>query len=691
LALGLSSVCHTLTLHSLRLFRYSIVSVDGTMKPFRANFKDAWSRLTWPDLVSTAVAAGGLMAAILGFNGGFFSFLKYLAVLAGVYLLFRLFGWWRNRLLWSLRNRLIVAYLFIAVVPILLIVALVLIAGRVLYSQLGAYLLHEDIQDRIEMIADISEHIAIADGTLPRGITQDESERILAAQSHAVHDRELPGLSISFSDDTILLKRLPPSGKRAFAGLLQQGDSLSLTALRAIPGSRGERIVMLRVPVTPEFLNTVAPDLGAIQLNLMERYTGGSPQGVIYPSGEEQYKVAKPIVARNRVLQDAMFWIDPPVRVVSSLDSFFVAPDGSVELHRPVLAVFNARPSRLNARIFTSLGELRDSYLLLLILVGIVFLLIEAAALATGIVLTRRITRAVADLYRGTQYVQAMDFSHRVQIELRDQLGELGESFNKMTGSIANLVEEENKRRRLENEISIAREVQNQLFPSTLPSVPGVEIEAICKAARSVSGDYYDFIQLSPTHIAIAIADISGKGISAALLMASLQAALRSQMLSEGSQRLSMAELVSRLNKHLVRNTGDDRFATFFIAIYDSATRTLRYTNAGHLPAFLICNGNAEQLDKGGMVLGVVEDYLYEEGSLTVGSGALLIGYSDGLIEPENVYGEEFGIRRLQEAAVRLQGAAPLMVAESLMAAAEEWAGTPEQADDMTVIVARLR
>ncbi len=273
----------------------------------------------------------------------------------------------------------------------------------------------------------------------------------------------------------------------------------------------------------------------------------------------------------------------------------------------------------------------------------------------------------------------------------RDQLGELGESFNQMTNSIGTLIEEQNKRQRLENEISIAREVQNQLFPSTLPSVPGVEIEAICKAARSVSGDYYDFIQLSPTHIAIAIADISGKGISAALLMASLQAALRSQMLTEGSERLSMAELVTRLNKHLVRNTGDDRFATFFVATYDSATRTLRYTNAGHLPAFLICKDSSELLDKGGMVLGVIEDYVYEEGALTVGPDALLIGYSDGLIEPENVYGEEFGIRRLQDAAVHLQGAAPLMVAESLMAAAEEWAGTPEQADDMTVIVARLR
>ncbi len=541
------------------------------------------------------------------------------------------------------------------------------------------------------MIADISEHIAIAHKLLPASVTQEESERVLAAQSHAVHDRELLGLSISFSNDTSLLRKVTPAGRRSFAGLLQQGDALSLTSLRAILDRKGERVVTLRVPVTPDFLSTVAPDLGAIQLNLMERFTGGTPEGVIYPSGDERYKVARPIVARNRVLQDAMFWIDPPVSIVSSLDSVFVAQDGKVELHRPVLVVFNARPSHLNGRIFTSLGELRGSYLTYFILVGIVFLLIVAAAFTTGIVLARRITRAVADLYRGTQYVQAGDFSHRVQIERRDQLGELAESFNKMTASIGELIEVENKRQRLENEISIAREVQNQLFPSTLPSVPGVEIEAICKAARSVSGDYYDFIQLSPTHIAIAIADISGKGISAALLMASLQAALRSQMLTEGSECLSMAELVSRLNKHLVRNTGDDRFATFFIAIYDSATRTLRYTNAGHLPAFLICKGGSELLDKGGMVLGVMEDYVYEEGALSVGPDALLIGYSDGLIEPENVYGEEFGIRRLQEAAVHVQGAAPLMVAESLMAAAEEWAGTPEQADDMTVIVARLR
>jgi sigma-B regulation protein RsbU (phosphoserine phosphatase) len=661
------------------------------MTPLRANLKELWSRLSWLDIVSMVVAIGGLLLTIFEFNGGPANFLKYLAVLAAIYLLVRFISWWRTRLLWSLRNRLIVAYLFIAVVPILLIVTLVFLAGRILYSQLGAYLLHEDIQHRIEMIADISEHIAVAHGTLPPGVTQADSEKILAAQSHAVHDRELLGLRISFAGDTALLRKLVPPGKKSFAGLLQQGDSLSLTSLRVIPDRKGERVVTLRVPVTPEFLGTVAPDLGAIQLNLMERHTGGAQQGVTYTSGGEQYTVAGRIVARNRSLQGAMIWFDTPVTVASSLDSVFVANDGRVEPRRPVLAVFNARPSQLSARIFATLGELRDTYLLLLVLVGVLFFLIETAALVTGVVLTLRITKAVAGLYRGTQYVRSGDFSHRVPIQDRDQLGELAESFNEMTSSISGLIEEQNKRQRLENEISIAREVQNQLFPSTLPSVPGVEIEAICKAARSVSGDYYDFIQLSPTHIAIAIADISGKGISAALLMASLQAALRSQLLADGTERLSTAELVSRLNKHLVRNTGDDRFATFFIAVYDSGTRTLRYTNAGHLPSFLMCHGTAELLDKGGMVLGVIEDYVYEEGLLAVSPDSVLVGYSDGLVEPENVYGEEFGIRRLREAAFRLQGAAPLMIAESLMAAVEEWAGTPEQADDMTVIVARLR
>jgi sigma-B regulation protein RsbU (phosphoserine phosphatase) len=661
------------------------------MTALSANLRNVWRRLSRIDLFAILVILGGALCAILDVRGGLASFLKFLAVLATVYAMFRFAGWWRSRLLWSLRNRLIVAYLFIAVVPILLILTLVVLAGQILYSQLGAYLLYDDIHRRIAMLADITEHISAAHRTLPKGVTENESERVLAAQSHQVHDQELPGLSVDFSADTTLLHKVAGTGNNAFAGLVEEGDTLYLMSVREMPEPKGVRVVTLRVPVEPEFLALIAPDLGAIQLNLTRKFEGGTRQGILYTSGDTQYETTIRIPARNRILHPASNWIDPAVTGFSRLDAVYVGTGKMFDPKRPVLVTFNARPSRLNARIFSSLGELTGSFALLFVVIGIVFFMIEIAAFITGFVMTRQITKAVSGLYEATQYVKAGDWTHRVRIERRDQLGVLGESFNDMTGSISGLLEESKKRERLENEISIASEVQNQLFPQKLPSIGGVELEAICKAARTVSGDYYDFIQLSPTHLAIALADISGKGISAALLMASLQAALRSQLLAAGSETMSTAELVARLNMHLVRNTADDRFATFFIAVYDSATRMLRYTNAGHLPGFLISNGTSKHLDKGGMVLGVVEDYIYEEGSVIVPPNALLVEYSDGLVEPENVYGEEFGIRRLQEAAIRVQSSAPGVVGQSLMMAAEEWAGTPEQADDMTVVVARLR
>ena len=658
-----------------------------------SNLRAAWERISRIDLAALLLALAGGLAYLFELEGSISNYLKFVALLAALYLLYRLLAWGRSRLLWSLRNRLIVAGLFIALVPVLLLVLLAVRSAGILYSQLASYLLYEDVQRRKDMLSDIAEHIAAAHGSLPASVSESESERILAAQSHSVHDRELPGLTIEFSSDRSLLHKIAPN-RQIFAGLLQQDEKpfLSIVSIRAMQEGRGVRVVTLRVPITSDFLATIAPDLGAIQLNLMRRYSGGPHQGVLYTTDNGgQYETILPLRASNRSLQPALLWIDSPVDVVSRLDSTYVGSDGTIDPVHPVLAVFNARPSQLSSRMFSSLGELRNTYLIAFVLIVIAFFVIWAAALVTGLALTRQITKAIDELYRATQYVQAGDLSHRVRIERRDQLGVLGESFNLMTGSISGLIEEQKQRQRLENEISIAREVQDQLFPRTLPKVPGVEIEAICKAARAVSGDYYDFIQLSPTHLAIAIADISGKGISAALLMASLQAALRSQVLVDGSEHMSTAELVSRLNKHLVRNTGDDRFATFFIAVYDSATRNLRYTNAGHLPSFLICKDSALHLDKGGMVLGVVEDYCYEEGAVVVAPDSLLVGYSDGLVEPENVYGEEFGIRRLQQAAVHVQGAAPQVVAESLMNAAEEWAGTPEQADDMTVIVARLR
>jgi sigma-B regulation protein RsbU (phosphoserine phosphatase) len=324
----------------------------------------------------------------------------------------------------------------------------------------------------------------------------------------------------------------------------------------------------------------------------------------------------------------------------------------------------------------------------ILIVAAIIFFVVVIAAFATGTVLTRTITRSVADLYDATLHVRRGDFSHRVRVTKPDQLGALGESFNDMTSSISELIEGERERQRLENEVAIAHEVQQQLFPRTLPTAPGLDLAAICRPARVVSGDYYDFIQLGPARVAIALADISGKGIFAALLMASLQAALRS--IATLGDQCNTADLVSRLNGHLFRNTSDDRYATLFYAVYDGDAKTLTYTNAGHPAPFFLCDGRVRSLEEGGTVVGLFEEPTYEQRTIHISHGSLLVVFSDGLVEPESVYGEEFGLERLKGEMLRQRGLSPPQLAEDLIDAAERWSGTAEQADDMTVAIARM-
>ena len=616
-------------------------------------------------------------------------FLRFLALLALFYLAYRFWSRWRAELLWSLRNRLIVAYVFIAVVPIFLLVVLAGRARQIIYAQLGSYMLHEEIHRRVDLLANSAAHIAAAEETLPASINQKTLEESLAAQLEVAEGKTLPGLVVNFHVPEDYFRKFAGPKARSYAGLVQTENQLRLASMREVESPRGKEILELSVPVSAEFLESVATDLGPFNMLLLHRVSDGST-GSDVTIGTEKYRVIGRVTTHKRFLPPATSWTDPVVDDLSILEVSHISADGIVVRAHPVFASYEARISQLNHRIFGLVGEFSLSKVTTLILISIGFLLLELAALVIGIVLTRAITRTVSELYRATQFVQEGNFSYRVSVERKDQLGALGDSFNSMTSSITNLINEQKQLQRLENEISIAREVQDQLFPRNLPHVAGVEIEAICRAARSVSGDYYDFIQLSPTHVAIAIADISGKGISAALLMASLQAALRSQLLVPGSETLSTAELVARLNKHLVRNTGDDRFATFLVAVFDTATRTLRYTNAGHLPGFCLSDGKSIHLDKGGIVLGIVEDYPYEEGVVQVPPDSVVIGYSDGLVEPENAYGEEFGVSRLEAAAQRVRHARPRHIAEFLMTTAEEWSGTPEQADDMTVIVARL-
>jgi phosphoserine phosphatase RsbU/P len=661
--------------------------MDGKEKPQKV----FWKTLSLLDWVALAVCVAGLWLTGIGSTARGTGFLKYLAVIAAGYLLYRFWSRLRSELLWSLRNRLIVVYVFIAVVPIILLLTLGIQAGRIIYSQFGAYLLYHDIHDRIEMLNDSSQDVAAAEATLPANVDEGAAEKRLAQQILEAREKALPGLTVNFHGDPKFFEKIRTSKGNSFAGMVQTGNQLRLVGIHEVDTPRGVRVVELSVPVEPELLEKLSTSFGQIDVTLWRRVESDRDGSAVRIGSKDYYRAIRRVKTRERVLPEASNWIDPVVDGFSQMEATYVRPDGGVEHGHPVFAFFKARSSQLNHLILASLGDLSSAQQFSLEIVAIIFLVIELVALVIGVVLTRAITHTVSDLYRATQFVQEGNFTHKVQVTRRDQLGVLGDSFNSMTNSISRLIDEQKQLQRLENEISIASEVQNQLFPRNFPHVEGVEVEAICRAARTVSGDYYDFIQLSPTHVAFAIADISGKGISAALLMASLQAALRSQLLVPGSERMSTAELVARLNKHLVINTGDDRFATFFVAIYDTASRTLRYTNAGHLPGFCLSEGRTIYLHKGGIVLGVVEDYEFDEETIVVPHAAVLIAYSDGLIEPENAYGEQFGIPRLEAAAQRLRNAVPRKIAESLMVASEEWSGNPEQADDMTIVVAKLR
>ena len=649
------------------------------------------------DRIAVAVLALyllGRLARHFGLNLPFASFVALLGFAALAYLIARLIPWVRGQLLWRLRNRLIVAYVFIAVVPVVLLLAMVGLGLVLLELQIGAHLFRDDLQDRVSILAAETDSIAAAlnrepnlpiDQPVPPNSTAVEDPGLLrpgVASIIAAAQTEWPDLRAYLNHGQQLVRA---ENGRPFAGLAEFRGELWFACAQSLAVSKGPTTLLVVAPITPALLDSFPSKLGPIQIGMLEPVSRQTPRA--FPLEGHYYVFGEQVASLRRVLAPAANWLD--VRIPGGATLLASKADtGRDVTPRPVLVTFSLRPSVVNQDLLTSVGYLGPVLVQILLVVFLIFLLLELAALATGVVLTRTITRSVGDLYDGTLQVRRGDFGHRVRVLRRDQLGVLAESFNEMTSSISELIEEQRQRQRLENEVAIAREVQQQLFPHSMPSVPGLDLYAICRPARVVSGDYYDFIPLGAGRVGIALADISGKGIFAALLMASLQAALRSMAVLDGHG--GAAGLVTRLNQHLFMNTSDDRYATLFYAVYDASAKTLTYTNAGHLAPLFVSDGCVRPLDQGGTVIGLFEEAQYTEGTIRVSPGSLLVGFSDGLTEPESVYGEEYGVERLKSEILRQRELPAIRLAENLISGVEQWAGTAEQADDMTVVIARM-
>ena len=247
------------------------------------------------------------------------------------------------------------------------------------------------------------------------------------------------------------------------------------------------------------------------------------------------------------------------------------------------------------------------------------------------------------------------------------------------------------QRELLHREIEIAREVQERLFPQSLPAVPALEYAGHCRPARGVGGDYYDFLALTNGRLGLVIGDVSGKGVPAALLMASLQASVRGQSQSLGpSGQPDIAGLMANVNCLVYDASPQNRYATFFYAQFDPATRRLVYTNGGHNAPMLLRGNEVLLLETGGPPVGLFRPARYEQAEIDLQPGDLLILYTDGVSEAENHAQEEWGEDALV-AATRSCGALPPseMIAR-IMQAADTFSNGAPQHDDMTLVIARV-
>ena len=373
------------------------------------------------------------------------------------------------------------------------------------------------------------------------------------------------------------------------------------------------------------------------------------------------------------------------------------------------------RPSVLYGHLFAALGEFVQGVEYILLGVLVFFGIIEFIALITGTRMTRTVTGAVAQLYDATKHVDRGDFSHRIPVKSADQLAQLSLSFNSMTESIEKLIQEQKEKQRLEGELAIAQEVQAQLFPRQVSDLESLEVHGFCRPARTVSGDYYDFLSASSHKLILAVGDISGKGISAALLMATIHSAVRAYSVEKlpqmrepvamgavaGAGRImaawpegvevSPAALLGLLNHQLYESTPPEKYATLFLGIYDGRSHQMTYTNGGHLPPILIgADGSIRRLETGGTVVGLFDTVIYDEGSVQMRPGEIFVAYSDGITEPENDFGE-FGEARLIDL-VRSNRNLPLaQISQIVTTAVDDWIGDQEQPDDVTLVLARAR
>jgi serine phosphatase RsbU (regulator of sigma subunit) len=385
------------------------------------------------------------------------------------------------------------------------------------------------------------------------------------------------------------------------------------------------------------------------------------------------------------------FWRRQLYFGISHLDVVFF--DSGLVGKQTILITIQASISNILREIFSGKNPLSLAVMIGLLSLAFMMFFLETFVLIFGVRITAGITSAVKALHRGTQRIADGDLETKIIIPSEDELGDLATSFNVMAGAVKRGREEAIVRERLERELETARQIQERLLPHEMPQLPGFEIAGTSLPSQQVGGDYFDFLDMGSGQLGVAIADVSGKGIPAALLMANLQASLHAQVIKKGT----VAEVASRMNSLLVRSTDAHMFATFFYGILDRIKSTFTSTNAGHNPPLLFCtDGKTKRLEAGGLILGFLPDQKYTQETVGLKQGEVLVLYTDGITEArglssrkisENLFGEE---RLIEVVRANLTKSAVEIQAAILKAISSHTSNAPQD-DDITLVVIKRK
>lgn len=622
-------------------------------------------------------------------------------IVSVVWLFVQTLGRSRREWLWAVRRKLILSYVFFGVFPVALIIVFVFVGGLVLYMNTATYLFQTGYQTIVDEVALVAETAAVEIGQNPSSagdvITRKYASRqnISPAMSIAAVTRMGAGRFTVVSSGPW---RHLPAPSTLPEWLVERPGGFEGTVALVTQRTFDERLVIRAVKPTADHLSFVVVDLpvDADVLARLHDSTGARIEGITFTSAAN---TASPISAPDDGAPDA----SPDAPRVTGLFTHTVAfldftdwqrnvpGRASISLDAPVRQIYERMTSSDSGGVTSALRTV--PLVPIMAAIAGLFLIIQVSAFIGGVTLARRITSAVHSLFVGTAKIGQGDFTHRIPIGSNDQLGDLAGSFNNMSASIEHLRHIEREKLRLDEELQIARRIQRSLLPHSVPNIAGLCIADLCEPAMEVGGDYYDFFPLGPRRLGVLVADVSGKGTSAALYMAELKGLMLALSRSHRSPRALLIELNELLAEHL-----DNRsFITATYAVIDLEAGTLTCARAGHTPMLVVSGGESRVVVPDGMVLGLslpgaakrFGDIL-KEYEQPIRPGDVVVLYTDGITEAMNLEGDLFGDTALAQVVTAHQSLDAAGIRERILRDVRAFVGDAEPHDDMTMVVLKM-